>query len=41
MTEPRPWVCDQDPPCRPGGYRCSDSCGYERRPTPPRSEEPA
>lgn len=27
-TEERPWVCHHDDPsCKRGGYRCSDSCG--------------
>lgn len=30
-TEERPWVCHHDDPsCRRGGYRCSDSCGPTR-----------
>lgn len=45
LTEERPWVCQHnDPSCRRGGYRCSDSCGPlrpgETDPTrPPRSEQ--
>ena len=31
LAAENPWVCHHDDPsCRRGGYRCSDSCGPTR-----------